>query len=69
MLYYNRRVKTWDVVIIGGGVIGLSLAWRLRQDGVNVLIVERGEPAREASHAAGGMIASCDPHNRLGLAD
>jgi glycine oxidase len=56
-------VKTWDVVIIGGGVIGLSLAWRLRHDGISVLIVEKGEPAREATHAAGGMIAHCDPGN------
>jgi glycine oxidase len=53
-------VKTWDVVIIGGGVIGLSLAWRLRQNGASVLVVEKGEPAREATHAAGGMIAHCD---------
>ncbi len=56
-------MKTWDVVIIGGGVIGLSLAWRLRHSGVTVLIVEKGEPAREATHAAGGMIAHCDPGN------
>jgi len=56
-------VKTWDVVIIGGGVIGLSLAWRLRHSGVTVLVVEKGEPAREATRAAGGMIAHCDPGN------
>jgi glycine oxidase len=62
-------VKTWDVVIIGGGVIGLSLAWRLQRDGVRVLVVEKGEPAREATHAAGGMIAHCDPHNPLELAE
>jgi len=61
-------VKTWDVVIIGGGVIGLSLAWRLKRDGVSVLVVEKGEPAREATHAAGGMIAHCDPHNPPELA-
>ena len=54
-------MKTWDVVIIGGGVIGLSLAWRLRHNGASVLIVEKGELAREATHAAGGMIAHCDP--------
>jgi glycine oxidase len=58
-------VKTWDVVIIGGGVIGLSLAWRLRHDGASVLVVERHEPAREATYAAGGMIAHCDPGNRV----
>ena len=61
-LHYNRGVKTWDVVIVGAGVIGLSLAWRLRREGLRVLILEKGEPAREASHAAGGMIAHCDPH-------
>jgi glycine oxidase len=54
-------VKTWDVVIIGGGVIGLSLAWRLRHVSASVLVVEKGEPAREATAAAGGMIAHCDP--------
>jgi glycine oxidase len=61
-------VKTWEVVIIGGGVIGLSLAWRLRRNGASVLVVEKGEPAREATHAAGGMIAHCDPHNPPALA-
>jgi len=61
-------VKTWDVVIIGGGVIGLSLAWRL-QHHASVLIVEKSEPAREATHAAGGMIAHCDPHTPRELRD
>ncbi len=61
LLHYNRSVKTWDVVIVGGGVIGLSLAWRLRQNGASVLVVEKGEPWREATYAAGGMIAHCDP--------
>ncbi len=54
-------MKTWDVVVIGAGVIGLSLAWRLRQSGATVLVVEKGEPFREATYAAGGMIAHCDP--------
>jgi glycine oxidase len=68
VLHYNRIVKTWDVVIIGGGVIGLSLAWRLRRDGASVLIVEKSEPAREATYAAAGMVAHCDPHNPPALA-
>ena len=50
-------VKTWDVIIIGGGIIGLSLSIALRKRGASVLIVERGEPGREASHAAAGMLA------------
>jgi glycine oxidase len=52
-------VKTWDVLIVGGGIIGLSLSIELRKRGANVLIVERGEPGREASHAAGGMLVDC----------
>jgi glycine oxidase len=54
-------VKTWDVIIIGGGIIGLSLALALRKRGATVLVVERGEPGREASHAAGGMLVD-SPH-------
>jgi glycine oxidase len=58
-LFYNARVKTWDVLIVGGGIIGLSLSIELRKRGATVLIVERGEPGREASHAAGGMLVDC----------
>jgi glycine oxidase len=49
-------MKNWDVIVIGGGIIGLSLSIELRKKGANVLVVERGEPGREASYAAGGML-------------
>lgn len=49
-------MKNWDVIIIGGGIIGLSLSIELRKNGARVLVVERGEPGREASYAAGGML-------------
>lgn len=49
-------MKTWDVIIVGGGIIGLSLSISLRKLGASVLVVERGEPGREASHAAAGML-------------
>ncbi len=43
-------------VIIGGGVIGLALAWRLRQGGAAVTVVERGECGQGASAAAAGLL-------------
>ena len=52
-------MKNWDVIVIGGGIIGLSLSIELRKKGATVLLVERGEPGREASHAAGGMLVDC----------
>jgi len=50
-------VRNWDVLVVGGGIIGLSLAIELRRNGASVLVVERGEVGREASYAAGGMLA------------
>jgi glycine oxidase len=54
-------------VIIGAGVIGLSLACELRRHGASVIILERHQPGREASWASGGMIAHCEagPHPLL----
>ena len=49
-------MKTYDTIIIGAGIIGLSLAIKLRKQGLSVLLVEKGEPGREASWAAGGML-------------
>jgi len=43
--------------VIGAGIIGLSMAIDLRKRGMSVLVVEKGEPGREASWAAGGMLA------------
>jgi glycine oxidase len=46
-----------QVVIIGGGVIGSSIAWRLARQGTVVTVLERGRLAKEASWAGAGMIA------------
>ena len=52
-------MKSWDAIIIGGGIIGISIALALRGRGLRVLVVDRGQLGREASHAAGGMLADC----------
>lgn len=47
-----------EIVVIGGGVIGLACAWRLAQGGAQVQLFERNIIGREASHAAAGMLAA-----------
>src|SRR5208282_804867 len=46
-----------DVLIIGGGIVGCSIAWRLAQAGMGVSVLDRSEPGGEASSAAAGMLA------------
>jgi glycine oxidase len=46
-----------DAIVIGGGLIGSSVALRLAQAGLSVSVFDRGEPGAEASSAAAGMIA------------
>ncbi len=44
-------------LVIGAGIIGNAVAWRLARAGANVTILERGRAGQEASWAAAGMIA------------
>lgn len=46
-----------DAIVVGGGVIGCSIAWRLAQSGLKVTVFERGRVGREASRAAAGMLS------------
>lgn len=48
---------TADVVVIGAGVQGCAVAWRLAQAGRDVLVLERSIPGAEASSAAGGILS------------
>jgi glycine oxidase len=48
------------VIVVGGGIIGLSCAWHLAQAGCRVEVLDGAAEAREASWAAAGMLA---PHH------
>ena len=50
--------KSHPVVVIGGGVIGLSIAWRLARRGERVLVLERESVGKAASRVAAGMLAA-----------
>ncbi len=45
-----------DVLVVGGGAIGLSIAYQLAIDGLSVTLLERGRPGREASWAGAGIL-------------
>jgi glycine oxidase len=48
----------FDVVIVGGGVIGLAVAWRAARRGLRVVVLERAPaPGQGTSRVAAGMIA------------
>jgi glycine oxidase len=64
----------YDLVVVGGGVAGLSTAWRAARRGLRVAVADPA-PASGASHAAAGMLAPVsevtyteEPLLRLGLA-
>ncbi len=46
-----------DVAIVGGGIIGGSIAFELARLGLRVTLLDRQEPGREASWAAAGMLS------------
>lgn len=51
-----------DVVVIGGGVVGLAVARRLAREGLAVTLVDRGPCGGEASWAGAGVLSPCNPH-------
>lgn len=56
----NRKPEgdRFDVAIIGGGIIGLSVGWKLLQRGLSVAVFERDKVGSGATRAATGMLAA-----------
>jgi glycine oxidase len=50
-------MSTYDAIIVGGGIIGGSIAWELTKEKLRVAVVERQQPGLEASWAAAGMLS------------
>jgi glycine oxidase len=52
-------MKNFDALVVGGGIIGCTIACELRKAGLKAAVIERSQPGTEASVAAAGMLA---PH-------
>ena len=50
-------MKSFDVAIAGGGLIGGAIALELAQTGLRVGLFDRAEPGREASWASAGILS------------
>ena len=58
----NEIPAAVDVAVVGAGVIGLSIAWRLALRGLSVAVFERAKAGAGASLAATGMLAAAAEH-------
>jgi glycine oxidase len=47
----------YDAVVVGAGIVGLASAWRARQRGLSVLVIDGATPGSGASRVAAGMLA------------
>lgn len=59
--YNSGMSKHPDVVVVGGGIIGLSVAYHLANDGATVTVLDRGDLGAEASWAGAGIIPPGNP--------
>src|SRR5436190_15243540 len=51
-----------DCLVLGAGVIGLSLAYELARAQMRVRVIDSGPPGKEASWAGAGILPPAGPH-------
>ena len=56
-IFYSETAPP-GTVVVGAGVVGLGIAWRLAQAGCSVTVYDKGQAGRGASWAAAGMLAA-----------
>ena len=66
---YRMPRNEADVIVIGGGITGSSIALRLAEKGQRVILLEKGRVGEEASGRAGGCVRQAErPGAELPLA-
>lgn len=58
-----------DVLIVGGGVIGLTAAYLLAREGIKVVVADKGEMGRESSWAGAGILCPAIAHRAATAAE
>src|SRR3712207_1946911 len=51
----DRTMKSYDIIVIGGGIAGAALSYALAQAGANTLLIDHAQIAGGASGATMGM--------------
>lgn len=59
----SKPITTTTNVVVGGGIIGLLVAWYLTEAGETVLVIDKGAIGQESSWAGGGILSPLYPHH------
>src|SRR6185503_19630412 len=58
-----RPLANWDLLVVGGGIVGASAAYHAARAGARVLVVDRDDPGRATSAGAGIVSPETDLHH------
>lgn len=58
-----NNIKQTQIAVVGGGIIGLSVAFECAKRGFKVTVIEKGQCGGQATGAAAGMLA---PYSEIG---